>query len=202
MKEIIGFIEQLSPSKDTDYAKKLGAQGKEKMKIGLYDKAAKYFDIAIIFDPSLADIYLQKGKALLKENANCQYDCDYSEMSKLFSTAIDLDENLAEAYVYRAVSNRKKENKTEDDEQSIKNDFNKVISLNNSQEATAVAYCYRSIDKAGEKDVTGYVQDKITARHLYNNLSDKTDYSQCFSEYLSQAGMLLCALYDICEYAD
>lgn len=202
VKEIISFIEQLSPSKDTDYAKKLVAKGKGKMKIGLYDKASKYFDIALIFDPSLADIYLQKGKAQFKINENCQYDCDYSEISKLFSSAIDLDKTNANAYVYRAITNRKKQNKTEEDYQNIRNDFNKAISIGTSKEATAIAYCFQSIDKAGEKDFEGYAQDRAIAIQIYKSLQDKTDYSGCFSKYLVQMDMLLCALYDRCEYVD
>lgn len=197
VKEIIGFIEQLSPSKDTDYAKKLVAQGKGKMKIGLYDKASKYFDIALIFDPSLADIYLQKGKALLKENANCQYDCDYSEMTELFSTAIDLDENLAEAYAYRGMIYYS----TKETKANAIEDFNKAISLNSNKEATAIAYCYRAVEKYNEKDFDGFKRDRSIALTLKNKLTGVTTYSKAF-KYLEQADQLMCALYDRCEYID
>lgn len=197
VKEIIGFIEQLSPSKDTDYAKKLVAQGKGKMKIGLYDKASKYFDIALIFDPSLADIYLQKGKALLKENANCQYDCDYSEMTELFSTAIDLDENLAEAYAYRGMIYYS----TKETKANAIEDFNKAISLNSNKEATAIAYCYRAVEKYNEKDFDGFKRDRSIALTLKNKLTGVTTYSKAF-KYLEQADQLMCAIYDRCEYID
>ena len=197
VKEIIDFIEQLSPSKDTDYAKKLVAQGKGKMKIGLYDKASKYFDIALIFDPSLADIYLQKGKALLKENANCQYDCDYSEMTELFSTAIDLDENLAEAYAYRGMIYYS----TKETKANAIEDFNKAISLNSNKEATAIAYCYRAVEKYNEKDFDGFKRDRSIALTLKNKLTGVTTYSKAF-KYLEQADQLMCALYDRCEYID
>ena len=73
VKEIIGFIEQLSPSKDTDYAKKLVAQGKEKMKIGLYDKATKYFDIAVQKKYNLANAYIGKAGALKDLKKNDEY---------------------------------------------------------------------------------------------------------------------------------
>lgn len=197
VKEIIGFIEQISPSKDTDYAKKLVAQGKEKMKIGLYDKATKYFDIAVIFDPSLADIYLQKGKALLKENANCQYDCDYSEMTKLFSTAIDLDENLAEAYAYRGLTYYS----TKGAKANAMEDFNKAISLNSNKEATAIAYCYRAVEKYNEKDFDGFLHDRSIALSLKSELTGVTTYSKAF-EYLKMADTMMCAFYDRCEYID
>ncbi len=193
VKEIIGFIEQLSPSKDTEYAKKLITLGKAKMGIGLQDKATKYFDIAIIFDPSLADIYLQKGKALLKANENCQYDCDYSDMLKLFSTAIDLDENLAGAYAYRGTTYYSSE---ETYAQAI-DDFNKAIALNSSKEASAIAYCYRAVEKYNEKDFDGFVHDRSIALGLKNELNDIVDYSKGF-KMLHQAEQLMCALYDKC----
>lgn len=197
VKELIGFIEQLSPSKDTDYAKKLVTQGKENMKIGLYDKATKYFDIAVIFDPSLADIYLQKGKVLLKENANCQYDCDYSEMTKLFSTAINLDKNLAEAYAYRGITYYS----TEETKTIAIEDFNKAISLNSSKEATAIAYCYRAVEKYNEKDFDGFAHDRNIALNLKKELNGIPLYYEAFY-VLEQAQMMMCALYDRCEYID
>ena len=197
VKEIIGFIEQLSPSKDTDYAKKLVAQGKEKMKIGLYDKATKYFDIAVIFDPSLADIYLQKGKALLEANVNCEFLCDYSEMTKLFSTAIDLDKNFAEAYAYRGVTYYSSDNT----DVKAMEDFNKAISLNSSKEATAIAYCYKAVKKYNEKDFDGFLHDRSIALSLKSELTGVTMYSKAF-EYLKMADTMMCALYDRCEYMD
>lgn len=197
VKEIISFIEQLSPSKDTDYAKKLVAQGKEKMKIGLYDKATKYFDIAVIFDPSLADIYLQKGKALLEANVNCEFLCDYSEMTKLFSTAIDLDENFAEAYAYRGVTYYS----SDDTDVKAMDDFNKAISLNSSKEATAIAYCYKAVKKYNEKDFDGFVHDRNIALSLKRELTGVTLYSKAF-KCLEQAEQMMCAFYDRCEYID
>lgn len=197
VKEIIGFIEQLSPSKDTDYAKKLVAQGKEKMKIGLYDKATKYFDIAVVFDPSLADIYLQRGKALLEANVNCGFFCDYSEMTKLFSTAIDLDENFAEAYAYRGATYYS----SDDTDVKAIEDFNKAISLNSSKEATAIAYCYKAVKKYNEKDFDGFVHDRNIALNLKTELTGVTLYSKAF-EYLKTADTMMCALYDRCEYMD
>lgn len=195
--EIIGFIEQLSPSKDTDYAKKLVAQGKEKVKNGLYNKATKYYDIAAIFDPSLPDIYLQKGKALLKENENCEFDCDYSEMTKLFTSAIDLDENLAEAYAYRGITYYA----SEETKGKAKEDFNKAMSLNSSKEATAIAYCYRAVEKYNEKDFDGFVHDRNIALSLKHDLGEISAYSKAFT-YLKFADQLMCALYDRCEYID
>lgn len=197
VKEIIGFIEQLSPSKDTDYAKKLVAQGKEKMKIGLYDKATKYFDIAVIFDPSLADIYLQKGKALLEANVNCEFLCDYSEMTKLFSTAIDLDKNFAEAYAYRGVTYYSSDNT----DVKAMEDFNKAISLNSSKEATAIAYCYKAVKKYNEKDFDGFAHDRSIALNLKKELNGIPLYYGAFYT-LEQAQMMMCALYDRCEYID
>lgn len=197
VKEIIGFIEQLSPSKDTDYAKKLVAQGKEKMKIGLYDKATKYFDIAVIFDPSLADIYLQKGKALLEANVNCEFLCDYSEMTKLFSTAIDLDKNFAEAYAYRGVTYYSSDNT----DVKAMEDFNKAISLNSSKEATAIAYCYKAVKKYNEKDFDGFEHDRSIALNLKKELNGIPLYYGAFYT-LEQAQMMMCALYDRCEYID
>lgn len=197
VKEITSFIEQLSPSKDTEYAKKLIAQGKENMNIKLYDKATKYFDIAVIFDPSLADIYLQKGKALLKANENCTYDCDYSEMSKLFNTAIYLDENLAEAYAYRGIIY----STSEETNAKAKDDFNKAITLNSSKEATAIAYCYRAVEKFNERDFDGFAHDRSIAVNLKSELKGVTAYSKAFG-LLEQADQIMCALYDRCEYID
>jgi len=191
--EIIAFIEQLSPSKDTDYAKKLITLGKAKMGNGLYDKATKYFDIALIFDSSLSEIYLQKGKILLKENVDCYYACDYSKIIELLSSAIDLDDNSAEAYAYRGAAYYS----SEETNTKAFSDINKAITLNNSKEATALAYSYRAVMKYEEKDFDGFWHDRSIALSLKNELQDKMDYAKGFV-LLKQTEQLMCALYDIC----
>ena len=198
VKEVIGFIEQLSPSKDTEYAKKLVSKGKEKMELGLYDKAIKYFDIALIFDSSLAASYLEKGKALFKMKPDIILDSDYTEIINLFTTAIDLDANLAEAYVLRGAVTTKKMEETDIEREKAFQDFDKAISLNNNPEAVANAYCYKAIEKSYLQDLDGYVQDKKTAYNLYKNVHNKTDSYDCF-KYLEHAGTLLCVLHGKCE---
>lgn len=200
VQEIISFVEQLSPAKDTEFSKKLIAQGKAKMKAGLYDKAITYFDIAIIFDPSIADVYLQKGKAILKENKNCEgiFNCDYSEVIKLMNNAIDLDNNLAEAYVYRGIAYHNTSDTAEMQTKSLE-DFNKAITLNSNKEATAIAYCFTAIAKFNEQDLNGFTNDRNIAMKLKREVGNITEYPKAF-EHVNTAEHMMCALYDRCEF--
>lgn len=191
--EIINFIKQLTPQKNEAYSEQLIELGKEKVRNNLYEKAGFFFDIAQIFNPTSANAYLQKGKLLLlKTKYECSFGCDYSQIIQLFSAAIDLDKNCAEAYAYRGSIYFKDDNS----KNKAYEDFNKVVSLNTSKEALAVVYAYKAITKLNENDYDGFKKDKRISEKYQKQLNDKTDYSNAFW-LLSQGRTFIYAKYGI-----
>ena len=86
------------PAKDTRPGVSQYNSGVKLMKKGQYQKAQAKFEAALAKNPNMAEAHNNLGYSLRKQGPE-----NYGEALRHYDRAIELDANLAEAYMYRGV---------------------------------------------------------------------------------------------------